>query len=90
MHLSHRHDAAQICRSLSRIGFTALTESNHGIDVIGAGIIHTQKSNYGVLVKLLGLDTEGKELKISVRCTGGGVAEIIASTMEEIFVGKYH
>lgn len=90
VHLSHRHDAAQICRSLSRIGFTALTESNHGIDVIGAGIIHTQKSNYGVLVKLLGLDTEGKELKISVRCTGGGVAEIIASTMEEIFVGKYH
>ncbi|CCG21187.1 hypothetical protein CORT_0A08010 [Candida orthopsilosis Co 90-125] len=90
VHLSHRHDAAQICRSLSRIGFTVLTESDHGINVIGAGIIHTQKSNYGVLVKLLGLDIEGKDLKIIVRCTGGGVADIISSAMKEIFVGKYN
>ncbi|KAI5958090.1 hypothetical protein KGF57_002898 [Candida theae] len=88
--LSHRHDSAQICRSMSRIGLTVLTGPDYNINVIGAGIIHTQKSNYGVLVKFLGLDTEGKELKITVRCTGGGVAEVICSTIKEIFVGKYN
>ncbi|KAI5958399.1 hypothetical protein CANMA_004243 [Candida margitis] len=89
VHLSHRHDSAQVCRSLSRVGFTVLPETDfRPINIIGAGIIHTQKSNYGVLVKFVGLDEEGKDLRITVRCTGGGVAEIISHIMKEIFVGK--
>ncbi|KAI5951384.1 hypothetical protein KGF54_004458 [Candida jiufengensis] len=89
IHLNHRHDESQISRSLTRLGFAVvqppLLPTN--IDISGVGILHTQKSNYGVLTKFLGLDEIGKDLRIIVRCTGGGVAEIIANTLKEILVG---
>lgn len=43
----------------------------------------------GVLITIRGTDEIGKELQIVVRCTGGGVAEVICSTLKEIFTGKF-
>ena len=91
--LAHRHNASNISRLLSRVGLAIVQTSpdlpDTPIFVTGAGILHTQKSNYGVLVKVAGTDEVGKELDITVRCTGGGVAEVIAATLKEIFTGKF-
>ncbi|RLV92666.1 AP-2 complex subunit alpha [Spathaspora sp. JA1] len=90
--LSHRYTSSNISRLLSRIGFAVVYESldtpDTPIRVAGAGILHTQKSNYGVLVSIAGIDDIGKELEITVRCTGGGLAEVVCSTLNEIFSGK--
>lgn len=91
--LTHRHNASNISRLLARVGFAIVQSSPDSPDtpifVTGAGILHTQKSNYGVLVKVRGTDQIGKELEVIVRCTGGGVAEVIAATLKEIFTGKF-
>ena len=42
-----------------------------------------------VLVFYIHKNEIGKELQIVVRCTGGGVAEVICSTLKEIFTGKF-
>ncbi|RCK63987.1 AP-2 complex subunit alpha [Candida viswanathii] len=91
--LTHRHNTSNISRLLARVGLAIVQCSPDSPDtpilVTGAGILHTQKSNYGVLVKVRGTDQIGKELEITVRCTGGGVAEVIAATLKEIFAGKF-
>lgn len=83
----YRHTSSNIVRILQRIGF-AIVQSTHdsdiGILVMGAGILHTIKSNYGVLVTMKSLDQVGKEFEIIVRSTGGGVSGIIYDTLEEI------
>ncbi|EMG45557.1 APL3 AP-2 complex subunit alpha [Candida maltosa Xu316] len=90
--LTHRHNASNISRLLSRIGLAVVHTSpdtpNVPIYVSGAGILHTQKTNFGVLIIVKGIDKIGKELKIVVRCTGGGVSEVIGATLLEIFTGK--
>ncbi|EGW35214.1 uncharacterized protein SPAPADRAFT_133139 [Spathaspora passalidarum NRRL Y-27907] len=90
--LAHRYTSSNVSRLLSRVGFAVVFESPEAPDalirVAGAGIIHTQKSNYGVLISIAGVDQVGRELEITVRCTGGGLAEIVCSTLSEIFSGK--
>ncbi|KAG7662342.1 uncharacterized protein J8A68_004113 [[Candida] subhashii] len=92
VHLSHRLNASNISRLLTRLGFAIVAISPDTPDtqiyVTGAGILHTQKSNYGVLVSISGEDAIGKELLVTVRCTGGGVSEMICNTLCEIFKGK--
>lgn len=91
--LTHRYNSSNISRLLSRVGLAIIKTTddtlNGPIYVASAGILHTQKSNYGVLITIRGTDEIGKELQIVVRCTGGGVAEVICSTLKEIFTGKF-
>ncbi|KAI5963251.1 uncharacterized protein KGF55_003043 [Candida pseudojiufengensis] len=89
IHLNHRQDESQISRLLTRVGFAVVQPPvlSNAIDISGVGILHTQKSNYGLLVKFINLDEIGKDLRLVARCTGGGVAEIVALTLKEIFVG---
>ncbi|KAK6201448.1 armadillo-type protein [Scheffersomyces amazonensis] len=79
-----------IIRLLSRLGFAIVYASPENppsnLLIKGAGILHTQKSNYGVLTKVKSIESEVQEngYNIVVRCTGGGIAEVIALTLKEI------
>lgn len=90
---SHRYNSSNVMRLLSRLGFAVVyntsDDSDQGILVMGAGILHTQKSKYGVLTTIKSIDAIGREFEALVRCTGGGIAEIITSTMKEIMEGKF-
>lgn len=90
---AHRYNSSNIVRLLSRLSFTVVHSTpdtmENGILVMGAGILHTQKSNYGVLTIIKSVDQIGKEFEIVVRCTGGGIPEIIALTLKEVFEGKF-
>ncbi|CAK9435562.1 uncharacterized protein LODBEIA_P02890 [Lodderomyces beijingensis] len=94
--LAHRQDPEAMSRSLSRLGFAIIlcgtnstTATSANVCVCGAGILHTQKTNYGALIQAARLDEIGRNLAITVRCTGGGIAEVVAFTLKEIFVGRY-
>ena len=90
---SHRYNSSNVVRLLSRLGFAVVyntsDDSDQGILVMGAGILHTQKSKYGVLTTIKSIDAIGREFEVLVRCTGGGIPEIITSTMKEIMEGKF-
>lgn len=91
--ITHRYNSSNVVRLLSRLGFAVVHSTpdtfENGILVMGAGILHTVKSNYGVLTTIKSVDSVGKEFELVVRCTGGGVSEIIALTLKEIFDGKF-
>lgn len=89
IHISppHRLVSSNIARLMTRIGFTVVynTPDNEGnILVMSAGIIHTSKSNYGVLITTKSVDAIGKEFLIVIRCTGGGLATLLAQSLREI------
>ncbi|CUM48714.1 unnamed protein product [Debaryomyces tyrocola] len=90
---SHRYNSTNVVRLLSRLGFAVVyntnDDSDQGILVMGAGILHTQKSKYGVLTTIKSIDAIGREFEVVVRCTGGGIPEIITSAMKEIMEGKF-
>lgn len=89
---THRYNSSNVVRLLSRLGFSVVhstPDTDDGILVMGAGILHTVKSNYGALATVKSVDHIGKEFELVVRCTGGGVAEIIVQTLREIFDGKF-
>lgn len=90
---THRYNSSNIVRLLGRLGFAVVHSTpdtfENGILVMGAAILYTVKSNYGVLVSVKSTDSVGKEFDLVVRCTGGGVSEIIALTLKEIFEGKF-
>lgn len=91
-HTAHRFNSSNVVRLLSRLGF-AVVHSTHdtfenGILVMGAGILHTVQSKYGLLTTIKSVDDVGKEFEVLVRCTGGGVAEVVALTLKEILEGK--
>ncbi|CAI5756650.1 unnamed protein product [Candida verbasci] len=83
--LSHRQNYSNIVRLLTRLGFYIVEDLNFKIS--GAGILHSQKSNYGLLIEVEVNEEICKHLRIVVRCTGGGVSDIISSTLKEI-LGK--
>lgn len=90
---SHRYNSSNVVRLLSRLGFAVVYNTNdnsdQGILVMAAGILHTQKSKYGVLTTIKSIDAIGREFEVVVRCTGGGIPEIITSSMKEIMEGKF-
>lgn len=89
---THRFNSSNVVRLLSRLGFAVVHSTpdtfENGILVMGAGILHTVQSKYGLLTTIKSVDGIGKEFEILVRCTGGGVAEVIALTLKEILDGK--
>lgn len=93
--VNHRHMSSNIVRLLSRIGFSVVHSTsddesvlqNGGILVMGAGILHTSKAKYGVLSTVRSTDGVGKRFEVVVRCTGGGVPEVIALSLKEILQG---
>lgn len=93
VNITHRYNSSNIVRLLTRLGFSVVHSTNDeiedGILVMGGGILYTQKSNYGVLTRIQSVDSVGKEFAITVRCTGGGIPEIIALSLKEIFEGKF-
>lgn len=89
--LPHRINASNVVRFFLRIGFTVVNciqNSNTLMVVMGAGILRTQKSNYGVLCIVRCIDDVGKVFEICVRCTGAGIATLIADSLKEILESK--
>ena len=88
----HRYNSSNISRMLSRSGFAIVHEthddSQKEILVLAAGILHTQNANYGVLASIQSTDDIGRQFAIDIRCTGGGVAEIISLELKEILEGN--
>lgn len=90
---NYRYTLSNIIRLLQRLSFYIVHNTNdddtNGILILAAGILHTQSNNYGVLVSIKSIDNVGKNFEIIVKCTGGGVAEIVAMILHEIFEGKF-
>lgn len=85
---SHKYNAANIIRVLQRLNLhvvQCLDNEGENMLVLAAGILHTQSSNYGLLLTIKSVDNVGKHFEIVVKCTGGGVAEVVATTIGEIF-----
>lgn len=89
---THRYNSSNVVRLMSRLGFAVVysspDDSDQGILVKSAGILHTQKSKYGVLATTKSVDSIGRQFEVVVRCTGGGIPDIITSTLKEIMEGK--
>lgn len=84
----YRHNSSNVVRILQRMGFAIIhstLDSDEGILVMGAGIVHTMKSNYGVLVTAKSTDQVGRLFDIVIRSTGGGVSGVIYETLQEVF-----
>lgn len=89
---NHRYTTSNVSRVLLRLGFAIVhctPDTSAGCLVMGAGILHSVKSNYGVLVTVKSSDETARVFEAVVRCTGGGVPGIILETLEEIFDGKF-
>lgn len=89
--IPHRCNLSNIVRLLTRLGFAVvqgLPDDSMPIEVYGAGILNTLLSNYGLLCKLTLIGVDGKTFRIAVRCTGGGVAEIIADSLREVLMAQ--
>lgn len=87
----YRHTSSNIVRLLQRMGFSVVyntADSDEGVLVMGAGILHTVKSNYGVLITVKSLDAVGRNFDIVVRSTGEGVSGVLYETLEEAFQSK--
>lgn len=81
----HRSNSSNVVRLLNRCGFAVVFSTQDSIEdllVLGTGIIHTQSSNYGILVSLKSKD--GKSFDLNVRSTGVGVAEIVSLELKEV------
>ncbi|KAK6462336.1 adaptin N terminal region-domain-containing protein [Scheffersomyces coipomensis] len=89
---SNSFSYSNIIRLLSRLGFaivyTSPETTPNDLLIKGAGILHTQKSNYGVLTQIQSVNSDPNSYKIMVRCTGGGISEVIALTLKEILEEK--
>lgn len=85
----HRNTTSNVVRVLLRLGFAIVhkTPDGGGILVMGAGILRTMKSNYGVLLTVKSTDDLGMAFEVVVRSTGGGVAAVVYGTLAEI-LGK--
>lgn len=87
---SHRANSSNIVRLLNRCGFVVVhstQDDDEALLVLGTGILHTQNSNYGILVSMKSVD--GKSFDVNVRCTGGGVAEIVSLELKEVLEGSF-
>lgn len=90
---NHKLSGTSIVRMLERIGFALIystpdVSEGGALSVMGAGILHTLKSNFGVLVTMKSLEAEGRHFDLAVRCTGGGVPAIICDTLKEVLESK--
>lgn len=84
----YKHVSSNIVRVLQRVGFAIVhssSDSDDGVLVMGAGILHTMKLNFGVLLTMKSLDQSGRLFDLTVRSTGGGVSEVIHETLSEVF-----
>lgn len=87
----YKYNSSNIVRTLQRMGFAIVhstLDADDGVLVMGAGILHTMKSNYGVLLTMKSMDQSGKLFDLVVRSTGGGVSEVIHDTLKEVFETK--
>lgn len=87
---NHKYILSNVLRTLQRLGFAVVhctpdTSTTGEVLVMAAGILHTSSSNYGVLATIHSLDHEGRLFDVTVRCTGGGVSEVVFGGLEEIF-----
>lgn len=90
---NYRYTLSNIGRLLQRLNFyivhSTSDDDTNGILILAAGILHTQANNFGVLLSIKSIDNIGKNFEIIVKCTGGGVSEIVAVILNEIFEGKF-
>lgn len=88
---NHRYTSANMVRMIQRIGFAIVhstPDNAEGVLVMGAGILRTLKSNYGLLLTIKSTDVMGRLFDVAVRSTGGGVLEIIFQTLKEMLESK--
>ncbi|QWU86570.1 hypothetical protein CA3LBN_000788 [Candidozyma haemuli] len=87
---NHKYISSNVSRTLQRLGFAVVhctpDSSSGDILVMAAGILHTSTANFGVLVSMKSLDPDGRQFDLTVRCTGGGVSEVVFQSLEEVFV----
>lgn len=89
---ANRYNTGNIIRLLQRVNFGIvhnLNDDTQGILILCAGILNTQTSKYGSLVSIKSVGDIGKSFEIVVKCTGGGVAEIVGLLLKEIFIGGF-
>uniref|UniRef100_A0A0L0P4X2 AP-2 complex subunit alpha n=1 Tax=Candidozyma auris TaxID=498019 RepID=A0A0L0P4X2_CANAR len=86
---NHKYILSNVLRTLQRLGFAVVhcTPDNTSADILvmAAGILHTTSSNYGVLLSMRSLEADGRLFDLTIRCTGGGVPEVIYLSLEEVF-----
>ncbi|KAF3990231.1 hypothetical protein FT663_03275 [Candidozyma haemuli var. vulneris] len=86
---NHKYVSSNVSRTLQRLGFAVVhctpDSSTSDILVMAAGILHTSNSNFGVLVSMRSLEGDGRLFDLTVRCTGGGVSDVIYRSLEEVF-----
>lgn len=88
---NHKFTTANVSRLLHRIRFSVVFSSGEETDkllVLAAGILHTQNDNFGVLLSIKSIDSQGKKFEITAKCTGEGVLEVIVRAISELFQGK--
>lgn len=84
---------SNILRLYTRLRFTVIHAADASQDIhvantpviMAAGILHTNAANYGVLTTLINNSPDGTDFTVQVRCTGGGIAQLVALTLKEIF-----
>lgn len=88
---NYRYQSSNMTRTLQRVGFAivhATADSDGGVLVMGAGILRTAASNYGLLLTVKSTDQLGRLFDVTVRSTGGGILSIIFDTLKEILQAK--
>lgn len=88
---NHKYDGANLVRMLQRLGFAIIfnaIDAPGAMLVMGAGILHTVKTKFGVLITIKSSDPEGRQFDLTVRCTGGGVPRIIHDTLQEVLESR--
>lgn len=83
--VGHRHNHVSLVRLVERLGFSVLENVDNNLDnVVSAGILRTLKGNSGCLMRLEP-DDQGRQFRLTLRCTAPGVSKILTSTMVDLF-----
>lgn len=84
----HRYNSPFLVGALQRMGFAIVQKTPENayknVMVTGAAIIHTIKSNFGVLVLLCSTDSDARQFQVTVRGTGVGLAANILELLQQI------
>jgi len=82
--VKHRLSRESLLRILERIGVSLIDSFDPNI-VLGAGILNTEASNYGVLLRLELGPSDALAFKLIIRCTGDNISHILVTTLADLF-----
>lgn len=89
---NYRYQSSNMARTLQRVGFAIVHATpdspGGGVLIMGAGILRTAASNYGLLMTIKSTDLAGRLFDLTIRSTGEGILSIIFDTLKEILQAK--